>query len=206
MKSFYHFVPAWRGIPWLLTFRATVFPVVFLAACLEPASAAHAQAAPSADRGGLAFSAGGTASGYYLGYGEQKLLGVSAFVDIDGRQHLGVEGEARWLIFHQTNEEQATTYTIGPRYSMYYGRFQPYVKGLFGVGQFTFPYSLAHDNCLVIAPGGGVDFRLTRRIRWRAVDFEYQLWPHFEYQNVPQPVYGQMSSYGLSTGLRIKIF
>ena len=198
MKSYQHIVPAGRGIHWLPAFRAAVLPVVLLAACLGLTHAAHAQAVPSADRGGLALSAGGTASGYSLGYGEQKLLGVSAFVDVDGKRHMGVEGEARWLTYHQTNEEHATTYMIGPRYSMYYGRFQPYVKGLIGVGQFNYPHNLGKDNDLVLAPGGGVDFRLTHRIRLRVVDFEYQLWPQFHY--------GMMSSYGLSTGLRIKIF
>jgi hypothetical protein len=198
MKSFHHIVPAGRGIHWLLPFRAAIFPVFLLAVCLGLTRAALAQVPPAADKGGLALSAGGTASGYSLGYGEQKLLGVSAFVDVDGRRHLGVEGEARWLIYHQTNEEHATTYTIGPRYSMYFGRFQPYVKGLVGLGQFNYPYNLGKDNDLVVAPGGGVDFRLSRRIRLRAVDFEYQLWPQFHY--------GLMSSYGLSTGLRIKIF
>jgi hypothetical protein len=153
---------------------------------------------PAGERGGLALSAGGTASGYSLGYGNQKLLGMTAFVDVDGRQHLGVEAEARWLSFYQTNQEHASTYTIGPRYSMYFGRFQPYAKGLVGVGHFTYPFLLAHDDGLVVAPGGGVDFRLTRRIRLRAVDFEYQFWPQFHF--------GQMSSYGVSTGLRIKIF
>jgi hypothetical protein len=198
MKSFHHIVSAGRGIYWLPTFRAAIIPVVLLAACLGLTHTAYAQAAPAADRGGLILSAGGTASGYFLGYGEQKLRGVSAFVDVDGRRHLGVEGEARWLIYHQTNEEHATTYMIGPRYSMYFGRFQPYVKGLVGLGQFNYPYDLGKDNDLVVAPGGGVDFRLTRRIRWRAVDFEYQLWPQFHY--------GLMSSYGLSTGLRVIIF
>jgi hypothetical protein len=46
--------------------------------------------------------------------------------------------------------------------------------------------------------GRRVDYSLTRKIRWRAVDFEYQSWPQFHY--------GQMSSYGASTGIRIKIF
>jgi hypothetical protein len=86
----------------------------------------------------------------------------------------------------------------GPRYSRYYGRFQPYVKGLVGIGQFNYPYNLAKETGLVVAPGGGVDYRLTNRIRWRAADFEYQIWPQFNF--------GRMSSFGLSTGLRIKLF
>jgi len=198
MKSYHFIVRAWRGTHTLLPFRIAAIPLVFGATLLTPGLAAHAQAVQSADRGGMRLSAGGTASGYSLGYGDQKLVGVTAFVDVDGRQHLGAEGEARWLVFHQSNQEHATTYLAGPRYSMYYGRFQPYVKGLVGFGQFNYPYDLGRDNCLVVAPGGGVDFRLTRRIRLRAVDFEYQFWPQFHY--------GQMSSYGLSSGIRIKIF
>jgi hypothetical protein len=235
MKSFHHFVQAggekpgfagslrlWRAIfacqgeaaapgrqgkkPWLRRFRDAFLPVVLLAVCLLGlGGAAQAQVVPSADRGGLTLSAGGTLSAYHLGYGEQKLLGPAIFVEADGRQHIGVEGEARWLKFHwkagqngPAADERATTYLIGPRYSMYYGRFQPYLKGLAGAGHFNFPYNLGRDNCLVIALGGGFDYRLTRRIRWRAVDFEYQSWPQFHY--------GQMSSYGASTGLRIKIF
>jgi hypothetical protein len=180
--------------------------VVLLAVCLLGlGGAAQAQVVPSADRGGLTLSAGGTLSAYHLGYGEQKLLGTSLFVEADGRQHIGVEGEARWLKFHWKSgengpavDELAATYLIGPRYSIYNGRFQPYLKGLAGAGHFNFPYNLGRDDCLVIALGGGFDYRLTRRIRWRAVDFEYQSWPQFHY--------GQMSSYGASTGLRIKIF
>jgi hypothetical protein len=166
---------------------------------------AHAQAVPAADAGGVRLSAGGTASGYYLDYGKMKIMGATAFVDFDTLRHYGFEGEARWLAFHLPSDqngpvadEHATTYMVGPRYSRYYGRFQPYAKALVGIGQFNYPYNFAKETDLVVAPGGGLDYRLTRRIRWRAVDFEYQIWPQFQY--------GRMSSYGLSTGLRIKIF
>jgi hypothetical protein len=203
MKSFHPIVQAQSvrarsGKPGLRPWRAVSLPVVLLAVCLGLAHLAQAQVVPAADAGGMRLSAGGAFSGYYLNYGEQKLLGASAFVDADTLRHFGVEGEARWLTVHQTNDEHATTYLIGPRYSRYYGRFQPYVKGLVGIGQFNFPYNLGRDNCLVVAPGAGVDFRLSRRISWRAVDFEYQIWPQF--------YYGQMSSPGLSTGIRIRIF
>lgn len=204
MKSFHHFVQAWGGKLGLRPCRDAFLPVVLLTVCLGPAPATRAQAVPAADAGGMKLSAGGTASGYYLGYGEMKILGASAFVDADTLRHFGFEGEARWLVFHLKADQQgpaadehATTYMAGPRYSRYYGRFQPYVKGLVGLGQFNYPYNYAKENDLVVAPGGGVDFRLTRRIRWRAVDFEYQFWPQFHY--------GLMSSYGLSTGIRIKI-
>ena len=75
---------------------------------------------------------------------------------------------------------------------------QPYAKGLIGFGQFNYPYNLGTDNDFVVAPGGGLDFRVTKRIRIRVADFEYQIWPGFHY--------GTLTSYGLSTGIRVRIF
>ncbi len=177
------------------------FMAVLVAVGLAMAPAAPAQVVPAADTGGLKLSAGATASGYYLQYGERRMLGIAGFVDVDTNRRIGVEGEARWLLFHQTYNVTTTTYMIGPRYHRDYGRFEPYVKGLVGIGEFNFPYNLAKGSYLVIAPGGGLDFRINRRFRLRAVDFEYQLWPQFNYglNNV------MMSSYGISTGIRVRI-
>ena len=186
MKNVPIFVPRW------LT-RSLMLAAFALAAT----HSTQAQVVPAGDRGGLKLSVGGTVSGFVLGYGQAKLLGGTIFVDADGEQHFGAEFEGRMLLFHQTNQEHANTWMVGPRYSYYFGRFQPYVKGLVGIGQFTYPWNYAKDNDLVYGLGGGVDFRITHRIRWRAVDFEYQGWPQFHY--------GSMSSYGLSTGIRIKI-
>ena len=179
-------------------FRGVMAILACAAACLALQRTAVAQSVPPGDQGGLTLSVGGMASGYYLGYGQTKLLGATAFVDADTRRRLGFEAEARWLEYHQTANIHAETYTAGPRFSLDYGRLQPYVKGLVGIGQFNFPYNYATGNYLVIAPGGGVDYRLTHRIRIRAIDFEYQIWPQF--------TYGLMSSYGLSTGIRYRIF
>ena len=77
MKSFHYFV-------------RVVVVAVLLALPLGTARIASAQAVQSADAGGLLLSVGGTASGYYVQYGETKLLGVSAFVDADTRRHFGV--------------------------------------------------------------------------------------------------------------------
>ena len=126
------------------------------------------------------------------------MLGISGFIDADTRRHLGVEGEARWLVFRQTYNVHATTYSIGPRYYMTFGRFQPYVKGLVGLGEFNFPYNDARGSYLVATSGGGVDYRLNRRIRLRLADFEYQYWPEF--------TYNAMTSYGISSGIRVSVY
>ncbi len=176
----------------------SVCPAVLLLIFLAAARPASAQVVPSGDAGGLNVSAGATASGYYVQYGEIKLLGITGFVDVGTRRRIGIEGEARFLEFHQTADVHAETYVIGPRYHFNVGRFQPYVKGMVGVGEFNFPYDYAHGSYLVIAPGGGVDYRLTHRIYLRLADFEYQYWPQF--------TYGAMSSVGVSTGIRVRIF
>jgi hypothetical protein len=173
--------------------------VVLLAICFFATShAAWGQVIPEGDAGGSSLLAGATATGYALQYGDRKMLGIAAIADWDTKRRTGFEGEAQWLMFHQTADVHTTTYLAGPRYHLTYGRWQPYAKGLIGFGQFTYPYNLGKDNDLVIAPGGGIDLRITKKVRWRVADFEYQFWPQFHY--------GAMSSYGLSTGIRIRIF
>jgi hypothetical protein len=159
---------------------------------------AAAQVVPAGDSGGVNIFAGVTGSDFYVQYGEQKILGVTALVDADTRRAIGLEGEARWLIFHQTEEVHATTWLAGPRYHRTIGKFQIYGKGLVGAGEFNFPYNYAHGSYLVIAPGGGVDFNISHRVRLRLADAEYQYWPQF--------TFGPMSSFGISTGLRIRVF
>jgi hypothetical protein len=198
MKSLHRFGDMWSVKMRPRPAGQALLPVIFLAIFLAPAHRASAQVVPSADAGGLTVSAGATGSGYYLQYGERKMLGVTGFVDLDTRRHLGIEGEARWLAFHQTADVHATTYAIGPRYHLNKGRFQPYAKALVGIGQFNFPYNYATGNYLVVAPGGGVDYRLNNRFRVRLADFEYQYWPQF--------TYGAMTSVGVSTGIRVRIF
>jgi hypothetical protein len=92
-----------------------------------------------------------------------------------------------------------TVWTGGPRYSFYpiKGKFYPYAKAMVGVGQFDFPYGYAKGSYLVIAPGGGVDYWVNRRIRIRLVDVSYQYWNQF--------TFGSMPSYGITTGIRVRI-
>jgi hypothetical protein len=126
------------------------------------------------------------------------MLGITAFADLETKRRIGIEGEARWLVFHQTANVNATTYTAGARYHFDFGRFQPYAKGLVGIGNFNFPYNLATGQYLVVEPGGGVDWHFNRRIRVRIVDAEYQLWPQF--------TYGRLNVLSVSTGIRVNIF
>jgi hypothetical protein len=171
---------------------------VMLALSLGTPSSARAQVAAAASAGGFRLSAGATASGYYLQYGSRKLVGASAFIDAETKRALGIEAEGRWLEFHKTEDVHVETYSAGLRYRVNFSRFQPYVKGLIGFGNFNFPFSYAHGRYLVVTGGGGLDYQWTRRVHIRVADVEYQDWPQF--------TYGSMTSVGVSSGLRIGIF
>jgi len=183
--------------------QPAIFIAILLTMWLSMARTAHGQVVYSGDQGGFSLTAGATGSGYEVQYGEQKLLGVAGVVDVDTRRRFGVEAEGRWLMFHETNQLQATTYLGGPRYHFSSGKFQYYAKGLVGLGQFTFPYNYAQGNYLVIAPGGGVDYRWKRKISLRLADVEYQIWPQFTYNGSS---YESMNSYGVSVGVLYHIF
>lgn len=198
MKSFYQSGKAAREkLVKLALGRHAILMAVLLAGFLGMARTASAQVVYSGDKGGLAVSAGASASGFQVQYGQQKLLGFSGVVDIDTRRRFGLEGEGRWLMFHNPNQIESKTYMGGARYHYAFGKYQVYGKGLVGVGQFTFPYNLAHGNYLVIAPGAGVDYRWTRRISFR-VNVEYQIWPQF--------TFGSMDAIGGDVGIQYHIF
>lgn len=159
----------------------------------------RAQVEQSAVGGNEMVSVGGMVSGFENNYGNRKLGGAGVFVDVDWNRHLGLEGEANWSFLHQRDQVKDSTYLGGPRYTFNgYRRFRPYVKALVGDGEFQFPFNYGHGSYLVVAPGGGVDFRLNRRVRLRLADFEYQYWPSF--------TFGSLSNYGVSAGIKIRIF
>jgi hypothetical protein len=165
---------------------------------LAIAGPAHAQVGASGDRGALAVSAGATATGDYVQYGERRMLGITGFVDADTRRHLGIEAEGRWEEYYQTANVHLETYSAGARYHLTLRRFQPYVKGLIGFGDFNFPYNLATGRYLVTTAGAGLDIRLGQRFQIRAADVEYQYWPQF--------TFGSMTTMSASVGLRIHVF
>ncbi len=179
---------------------AAAFLAAFIA--LAMAGKAHAQVAAAASAGGFGLSAGATGNGMYVQYGERKMVGITGFVDFDMQRNLGLEGEARFVQFLQTDDLHFTTYSAGVRYRKNFGRFQPYVKGLIGEGFFNFPYNLATGHYMVVTAGGGVDYRLGHsRFHIRAADAEWQYWPGFTFGAKTTP----LTDLSVSTGIRVNI-
>ncbi len=178
--------------------------VATVAFCAMWGGTTHAQKLPTATAPGAYLAVGGTYSEFEAQYPQQVLGGVGVYADLNVRPHLGIEAEIRWLRQNEIAGSNETTYLVGPRYEFRFGRFSPYVRGLVGDGKLVFPYGYGYGNYLVYGGGAGLDVRLTSKIRLRAVDFEYQRWPQFNFG--PGYAIEPITPYGVSAGLSYEVF
>lgn len=160
-------------------------------------SAADAQALPTATGPGTYIEVGGSVSGFQSDYGKTLIHGGAIFIDVNPYWHSGIEIEARRSDYPHFGERQSTL-LAGPRWSARSSRFVPYAKFLAGGGQFDFPHGYGTGRYFVLAPGAGLDINLTRRVKVRAIDFEYQTWPGFSF--------GTLKPYGLSAGISVQVW
>jgi len=132
-------------------------------------------------------------NGLSIPYG---LTGVGVYSDIRVSRWIQLEAEARWSQFNINEvspnppingldfvpEVGEKTFLVGPRIPiLQYKRLTPYGKVLFGVGRTSTNhaiYQTSHNsfNSFAMAYGGGLDYRLTKRINIRIPDIEYQQW------------------------------
>lgn len=172
-----------------------------LAALMAPLAGARAQSSEAAVGDWSSLAAGGSFNASRTQYGQHWLYGGTVFVDANFTWRYGIEGETNWEVLNQFEKAHATTYLVGPRLQLAgmgeNAQWRPYVKFLVGDGYFDFPYHYGWGNYFVMAPGGGVDYRVNSRIRLRLFDVEYQYWPGF--------TYGSMTNLNVSTGVRYRI-
>lgn len=144
---------------------------------LSPASV-FAQAAPAVRGGGQSLWVGTTYSNFSPDFGPpHRLIGIGVNADLSWSPRLTLEGEMRFLRFNGFGGEHQDDYLLGPKFTLLRrGRFTPYAKFVFGLGAVTFPYQIGNGTYFVYAPGGGVDYRLSRKLSVRG-GYEYQFWP-----------------------------
>jgi opacity protein-like surface antigen len=152
--------------------------ILLFAALLLLPTLSRAQVVAAGRGGNQQLYVGGTFSDFDPDYGYQRLYGIGAFVDYNYSPRLGAEAEVRFHRFNQLNSIHEDNYLIGPKLNWRHKRYAFYVKGLLGLGEFNFPASAAHGGYFATALGGGLDYRLTRRIYIRG-EYEYQIWPGF---------------------------
>jgi hypothetical protein len=183
--------------------------------------ALQAQSVPSATARQTSLTVGGTASIFQPGYqgdltsgcyppystpcdavanaSPKALFGAGAFVDIGFSRWVQLEAEGRWLRFNKYYGISQDNYLIGPRVPVYrFHRATVYGKALIGFSKMTFDTYNDNGQYTTVAVGGGVDYKLTKRISLRAFDAEYQYWPTWGNSS--------LSPYGASMGVSYKIF
>jgi Outer membrane protein beta-barrel domain len=175
---------------------------VFFSLLLAAAAfSARAQVVPAATSRSLTIDAGGLGSVFQPDYAGQgiaqtspnRLYGFGAYADFHFSRWVQIEAEGRWLHYNQYLGINENTYLIGPRIPVHTFRgWTPYGKVLFGLGTGSF----LSGSTGAISFGGGVDYRLTRKLTLRALDLEYQRWS----------VTPTLWPYGGSVGLSYRVF
>lgn len=178
--------------------RHVVSNAVLITLFLLASNRGQAQAKYTATGPGSYIQLGLTFSGFNSQYGQRLVAGPGGFLDAHLYRRLGVEAEVRSLDLHTNEGVRQSTYLVGPKLTILPHRFRPFVKLLAGRGDFRFPFGYAQGSYFVVAPGGGLDYRLGES-RWslRVVDVEYQVWPGF--------TFGELKTYGASTGVTYRI-
>jgi len=172
-----------------MRFKLFVSPI--FAVCLFTAALpAFSQVAPAYNAPGVPWSVGVGPSSFDVDWGHGRMLGGTIWADWYPKQirslvhvrGLGVEMEARDISLNQNLPPQKNmrqdTAGGGPIFNWHVTpRFHPYFKGLLEDGSVDF-YPLpgySHDTRLLLAPGGGFEYRFLGPLTVRA-DYEYQFW------------------------------
>jgi opacity protein-like surface antigen len=160
--------------------------LLFAALLLLP-TMGRAQVVAAGKGGNQQLYVGATAASFDPDYGYQRLYGIGAYGDYNLTPRLGAEAEVRFYRFNQLANIHEDSYLVGPRYSYHRRRYTLSAKALVGLGYFNFPANAAHGTYFAIGVGGGLDYRLSRRIYIRG-EYEYQFWPGFVGPPDPNPV------------------
>jgi hypothetical protein len=164
----------------------------------------RAQVAPSAFSPSFSLTAGVMTSAFQfrdVGNVLDNTGGTGAYVDLSLSHGLGAEAEARWQRFFVFRGITRDNYLVGPRVQFRpFWRTRPYLKVLGGLTNISFGTYRGNGRFGALAIGGGLDFHLTRRIRVRFIDAEYQ------YERWPAPLGPHGMPYGVTIGIAYRVF
>jgi opacity protein-like surface antigen len=161
------------------------------------------QVEPDADKGKASLWAGAEFANYRAGFPHGsglRLSGVGAFVTFNRTHHIGFEGHVRFLYVNSWNGETEQDYLAGPRYTFFMSnRWRPFADLEVGAVRIHYPFHIGTGDQFAIAPGGGLEYRVSHRVSVRGI-YEYQILPnspnftdepHFGVH--PNGVYGGLS-------------
>lgn len=160
-----------------LLFLATVFGLTI--------SCSHAQERATAVRKADLQVGGGFSyawPNFDYSFSRNNFRGWTIYADYDFLPHWGIEFDVHQVNGPGSDKSYERTYELGGRYKRRYGRFNPYLKGMYGRGVYNFPPiggnfagNLAYN---LFTAGAGVDYNLLNHVNVRA-DYEVQKWLGF---------------------------
>jgi hypothetical protein len=166
--------------------------LVGLAALLSLSPSLHAQATPTAIRGGGDIQAGvglTFANGDYQNSAlSQNIGGISLFANYGFTHSIGLQADVHLLSVYTPNDISQKSYLVGPRYTYHRGKQSIYAKLEIGRANITYtePKDTSRQNNFdnsagfsVFAFGGGYEYRFKHHYNVYA-DAELQKWPNFE--------------------------
>jgi len=133
-----------------------------------------------------------------------RLGGVGALVSYNWNRHYGVEAHMRFLNMNSWYGETQQDWLVGPRYTFLRGeKLRPYASFLVGAVKIQYPFQMGTGTSFTMAPGGGVEYRLSRKLAVRG-GYELQMLTNSpDFTN--EPKFGIRPS-GLTVGVSYRIF
>jgi len=162
------------------------FAIVVLAA----AGLAHGQVVPSAQGAGQSLWVGAEYANLQAGFPEGsnvRLSGAGVLANFNWNHRLGVEARARFLTFNSWNGETEQDYLAGPRYTfLHSNKWRPFAEFQLGLVKIQYPFNIGSGTSFAITPGGGLEYRLSRKVSVRGA-YEYQILTNSpSFSNEPQ--------------------
>lgn len=124
--------------------------------------------------------AGAGAMSLNTGYASDVNNGIAGWADYDIRGFIGLEAEARLGGLVSPGGIGENSYLLGPRLMYRRRRFTGYGKVMVGRGSISNQVLNQTSTFNVYAYGGGLEYKVSRRLVLRALDVELQKWPSFK--------------------------
>jgi opacity protein-like surface antigen len=150
-------------------------------AILFAAAPARGQSHVSAYQTGPSLWAGAEYADFQAGFpngSSVRLEGVGGFANFNWSHAIGIEARVRFLDFNSWYGETQQDYLAGPRYTFLRNRkWRPFASFQVGMVKIQYPFGMGSGTSFAMAPGGGLEYRLSRRLAARA-SYEYQILPN----------------------------
>jgi opacity protein-like surface antigen len=145
---------------------------------LFAATGAYGQIVPSAEGDGQSLWVGAEYANLQAGFpngSNLRLSGVGVFGNFNWNHTYGMEAHARFLNFNSWNGETEQDYLAGPRYTfLHRNKLRPFAAFNVGLVKIQYPFSMGTGTSFAMAPGGGVEYRLSHKWSIRG-NYEYQI-------------------------------